>query len=228
MNQNNEPFILIENFNFSLRIGKTLGTRKGTVGLPFSLGKFYLILGNHLSGKTTLLSIIGLTETHVGENYTIDNYLISDFTDKHLAKIRHKYFGFTYKESNLDFNLTVFENIMVPLLLDKLTKKEKSQKVKEVLRKFKIEKLKNKYPIELSNFELQLVSLARSLVNNPYIILADEPTENLEKEEEIKLLEIYKLLIDEGRSIIMTSKNKELKKYADEILISEDGILKWS
>ena len=164
-------------------ITKTYKTKKRDVevlkniDLTFSLGKFYAIMGPSGSGKSTLFNILGLVDTPSSGAYKINEIDTTKLTDKSSSIIRMNNIGFVFQDFNLDPYLNALENVMMPLYLNKKIKKEDREKIsKDILTKLNLENRLEHFPNELSGGEAQRVAIARALVNNPNIILADEPT----------------------------------------------------
>lgn len=169
-------------------ITKTYKTKKRDVevlkniDLTFSLGKFYAIMGPSGSGKSTLFNILGLVDTPSSGAYKINGIDTTKLTDKSSSIIRMNNIGFVFQDFNLDPYLNALENVMMPLYLNKKIKKEDREKIsKDILTKLNLENRLEHFPNELSGGEAQRVAIARALVNNPNIILADEPTDALFK-----------------------------------------------
>ena len=195
------------------------------INYTFYYSKFYAIMGNSGSGKSTLINILaGLIKTDFGE-ILYDGKLQS--TNFQLAKLRNENIGLVYQSYLLNDNMTALENVILPLLLNPTTNiSEAKEKAKKLLKKFGLEKRYSHYPKELSGGEQQRVAIARALINNPDIILADEPTGNLDKENEKYVFSLLKELSkSEKKCVIVVSHNENINKYADEILILKDGKL---
>lgn len=193
----------------------------------FEKGKFYAIVGESGAGKSTLLKTISLL-CEVDEGIiTINNKNILDLTDDEISEIRLNDIGIVFQNYNLFSFFNSIENIMFPLLL----KSEKNDKLnlnraKEMLKYVGMEKRINHYPNELSGGEQQRIAIARALVNNPSIILADEPTGNLDKKNKEIILSLLKQISKEDKCVIVVTHDKETLKYADVILELKDGKLK--
>lgn len=192
----------------------------------FENGKLYGIMGHSGSGKSTLISILGLLETPTNGTYKLDNKDVSKLSSSELANLRLKTIGFVFQDYFLDENMTALENVMLPLLINKnLSFNEKVEKAKDLLKEVGLENRINHFPKELSGGECQRVAIARALANEPKIILADEPTGNLDEENEEMILEQLKKLSKDKKCVIVVSHSEEIKKYADEILKISKGKL---
>lgn len=211
-------------------ITKTYKTKKRDVevlkniDLKFSLGKFYAIMGPSGSGKSTLFNILGLVDTPSSGTYKINGIDTTKLTDKSSSIIRMNNIGFVFQDFNLDPYLNALENVMMPLYLNKKIKKEDREKIsKDILTKLNLENRFEHFPNELSGGEAQRVAIARALVNNPNIILADEPTGNLDEELETEIFKILKSLTKENKCVIVVSHSSKIKEYADVVYTLKDG-----
>ena len=211
-------------------ITKTYKTKKRDVevlkniDLTFSLGKFYAIMGPSSSGKSTLFNILGLVDTPSSGTYKINGIDTTKLTDKSSSIIRMNNIGFVFQDFNLDPYLNALENVMMPLYLNKKIKKEDREKIsKDILTKLNLENRLEHFPNELSGGEAQRVAIARALVNNPNIILADEPTGNLDEELETEIFKILKSLTKENKCVIVVSHSSKIKEYADVVYTLKDG-----
>lgn len=196
------------------------------VSYEFKPGKLYAIMGHSGSGKSTLISILGLIETLTSGRITINNKDISKLKDDELANLRMKYIGFVFQDFYLDEHLKAYENVLLPMLINKEIKKsDRKEKALKLLTDLGLNERINHYPKELSGGECQRVAIARSLANDPEIILADEPTGNLDEENEKLVFETLKSLAKKGKCVIVVTHSEEIKKYADEILKITKGKL---
>lgn len=196
------------------------------VSYTFEMNNFYGIMGHSGSGKTTLISILGLLESFDSGTYLINGEEVKDFDNNKISKIRRDYVGFVFQDFYLDEYLNVYENVMLPLITHKeLSKETKNEMVIEALTKVGIVDRKNHFPSQLSGGEKQRVAIARALINNPKIILADEPTGNLDEDNEKMIFQILKDLSKEGKCVIVVSHSNEIKSYADKIIKITNGKL---
>lgn len=193
-----------------------------------SKGGFYAIMGASGSGKTTLIEIMGLLDELTDGEYILNNKKTKDMTENEKAEIRSRKIGFIFQSFYLNKNLTALENVMLPMMNNKEIKNvEKKLRASKLLEQFGMGKRSNHYPKELSAGEMQRVAIARALANNPDIILADEPTGNLDSKNEINVLEYLKKISKKGKCIIMVTHNDVVRKYADYILKMKDGVLEY-
>lgn len=192
-----------------------------TLGKGESLG----IIGPSGSGKTTLLNIIGGLDIPTSGEVVINGKKILKFKDKELSKFRNKTIGFVFQFFNLQDYLKVYENVMIPMLFAGVKGKNAKIKAEELLRSVGLGERINHYPKQLSGGEMQRVAIARSLANDPSILLADEPTANLDKSSAQKILDIFDKISRKGVSIIMITHNPALCKNLTKTVNIEDGKL---
>lgn len=195
------------------------------ISYNFEKGKFYAIMGPSGSGKSTFLHLIGTLDTYDEGSVFINNIDVSSLDDLQLSKIKKEEIGFVFQSFYLNNNMKAYENVIMPIMLDKIPYKDKKEKGITILNSLGLEKRVNHYPSELSKGECQRVAIARALINNPNIILADEPTGNLDSKNERNIFELLKKLSLEGKCVIVVSHNEEIKKYVDVVLKIRDGKL---
>lgn len=187
---------------------------------------FYAIMGHSGAGKSTLIQILGLLDSlSEGELY-LNGEKIQDLSENEKARIRMEQVGFVFQSFYLNPKLKAIENVMLPMYINpKIKKSERNSRALELLKKFGLEERSNHYPKELSGGEQQRVAIARALANNPNFILADEPTGNLDEENEQIVFSELKNLTKEGKAVVVVTHNDIVKKYADKILYMDNGIV---
>lgn len=197
------------------------------INITFEKKKFYGIIGHSGSGKSTLIQIIGLLDSYDSGNYIIDDIDVCNLSEDEKAKLRMKKFGFVFQSFYLNEKLTALENVIVPTLINKNIKPDFRKKLaRELLTKVGLGDRLDHRPSQLSGGEQQRVAIARALVNNPEVIIADEPTGNLDKKNEKMIFDLLKKLVEEeGKTIILVSHNEIIKDYADVIYSLDDGYL---
>lgn len=197
------------------------------INCSFDGGKFYAIMGSSGSGKSTLLNMIGLLDKPTSGNIIINNINIRNYNEKDVNMLRMKKIGFVFQDCFLSENLNVYENVILPLLINNdINMKEKHERVLQLLKMLNLNNRIEHYPKELSGGECQRVSIARALVNNPDIIIADEPTGNLDKLNEENIFNFLKQLARIGKCVIVVSHSELIKKYADKVLYMNNGKLR--
>ncbi len=196
------------------------------INVEFKTNTFYAIMGRSGSGKTTLVNILGLLDNVTNGKYFLNDNDITNVNSELKSKIISENIGFVFQSFYLNNNLSALENVMLPLYINKNVKKsERKELAKGMLTKFNLGNRINHKPKELSGGEQQRVAIARALINNPKIIIADEPTGNLDSQSEKEVFDILKQISKENKIVIVVSHNPIVKEYADCILEMEDGEL---
>ncbi len=193
------------------------------INLHIKKGEFTAIMGNSGSGKSTIMNIIGCLDTATNGSYILDGYKIEGLGDDNLARIRNKKIGFVFQSFNLLPKLNALENVELPMIYGKVNKKKRKQKALEALCKVGLEDRAHHKPNELSGGQKQRVAIARALVNDPAILLADEPTGNLDSKSEEEIMNIFKNLNNDGVTIIMVTHELALGKECKRRVIFKDG-----
>ena len=197
------------------------------INYSFEKGKLYAIKGHSGSGKTTLINILGLMDQSTSGDYILEGKLTKELNDIEKSSYRLNHIGFIFQDYNLNPYLNAEENIIIPMLVNKsINKKDRSNIALELLNKVGIVDRKTHFPRELSGGEQQRVAIARALANNPEILIADEPTGNLDKDNEKIIFSLLKKMADEGKCVIVVSHSDEINEYASVSLLLEDGLLK--
>ena len=193
------------------------------VNLEIQDGEFVIISGTSGSGKTTLLNILGLIDRATGGNYILNGENITDMNDNAHAELRNKMFGYVFQSFYLIDELNIVENVCVPAGYAGERKKERNKRAEELLKVVGLGDKVHSRPSQLSGGEKQRVAIARALINNPKIILADEPTGNLDSNNSRIVMELLKKKYIEGKSIIMVTHDPSLEIYATKIIHIVDG-----
>ena len=210
-------------------ISKDFGKQKilNDISLEIKKGEFVSIIGPSGAGKTTLLNIIGTIESFNNNNDSqliLNENEIKAFNDNQLSDFRNKNIGFIFQFHQLLPELNLEENIILPAMIGNVPKKSYSNKVKELAKLLGIEGILKKYPDSISGGERQRVAVARALINDPTILLADEPTGNLDSKNEQIIMNFFKKLNTEmGLTIILVTHNKDFAKISDKIYTLKDG-----
>lgn len=185
--------------------------------------EFISIVGESGSGKSTLLSMLGLIEIPTGGFIELDGVRIVDMTEKELSGLRNRKMGFIFQNYYLEHTYSVYENIEVPMVIAGLGKAERRQRIRYAAELVNISALLKKKPGELSGGEQQRVSIARALVNDPAILLADEPCGNLDSINGQKIMHLFRELAAAGRTVILVTHNQEHAAMTDRIIKMKDG-----
>lgn len=191
------------------------------IDMTIKQGEFVSITGQSGSGKTTLLHIIGCLDKPTKGVMSLDGMKINDVHESELVKIRRQKIGFVFQQFYLIPGLSVLENVTLPLLFGR-TKKELDEII-SVLKLVGLQDKTSRNPSELSGGEMQRVAIARALINNPEVILADEPTGNLDTENSEKIFELLKSLNSRGITVILVTHNTDLAERADRVIKLKDG-----
>ncbi len=208
---------------FGIGTGQELTVLKG-ISLHVNKGEFVAIVGKSGSGKSTLMNILGCLDTTTSGSYTIDDQDISTLDVDQLAAIRNRKIGFVFQRYHLLSDLTALENVELPLLYGNWSESDAHTHAIEMLTLVGLKDRVNHYPLELSGGEQQRVAIARALSNNPAIVLADEPTGNLDTGTEDKIMTLIKKLNQEqGVTIVMITHDEHVAAQASRIIRLQDG-----
>ncbi|OYT52380.1 MAG: ABC transporter ATP-binding protein [Desulfurococcales archaeon ex4484_217_2] len=188
-------------------------------------GEFLVIMGPSGSGKTTLLNILGLLDKPTSGKVFFLGRDVSLLGDAEASKFRAKYIGFVFQQFNLIPWLTALENVEIALAIGKYPRKLRKKRAYELLEMVGLSERAHHRPRELSGGEQQRVAIARALANNPHVILADEPTGNLDSKSGAQIISILKKLSKEGKTVIVVTHNPQIAEVADRILFLRDGVL---
>jgi putative ABC transport system ATP-binding protein len=188
-------------------------------------GEFVAIMGPSGCGKSTLLNILGLLDDPDGGSFVFNGEEIAHYSESKRAQIRKRNIGFVFQSFNLIDELTVFENVELPLIYLNMKASERKEKVEEVLKKMQVMHRRNHYPQQLSGGQQQRVAVARAVVNNPKLILADEPTGNLDSSNGNEVMQLLTDLNEQGTTIIMVTHSEHDARYSHRIIRLLDGQL---
>ena len=209
---------------FSLKNEKIIAM--DNVNLEIDTGKLYVIMGHSGSGKSTLIQILGLLDNLTHGQLYINGQDLSNISEDEKADIRQKEIGFVFQSFYLNPKLTAIENVMLPMYINKdIESSNRRRKALKLLTNFGLENRINHYPKELSGGEQQRVAIARALANDPSFILADEPTGNLDVNNEEIVYNTLRELANSGKAVLVVSHNESIKKYADKVLYMNLGKL---
>jgi len=219
-----EEIIKLENIWKTYLLGEVKLTVLKNVSLAIKRGSFTAIMGPSGSGKSTLLHLIGALDTPSKGNIYIDGQDVSKFSEDELAQIRGKKIGFVFQQFNLLPNLTALENVMLPMTFQGVPEKQRMERAKELLISLGLEARINHKPNELSGGERQRIAIARSLANNPEVIVADEPTGNLDSATGKKIMEVFiDLHKKEKKTVIVVTHDPNIAGYTEETINIKDG-----
>lgn len=195
------------------------------IDLEIKKNEFLGLIGPSGSGKSTLMSIIGCLDVATSGQYYFEGENVESFNHNQLAEIRNEKIGFVFQNFNLLPYATAFENIEMPMIFKGLRARERKTRVKELLDMVELGKRAHHKPNELSGGEMQRVAIARSLANNPRLILADEPTGNLDTKSGEEILKIFEILWKQGHTLVVITHNPGISKRAQKIISLRDGLI---
>ena len=198
-----------------------------SVSITIEKGEYVAFMGPSGSGKSTLMNIVGCLDTPSGGTYSLNNHLVSDMTENELAEVRNKEIGFVFQTFNLLPRATALENVALPLIYAGYGKYDRHEMAMAALESVSLGDRHHHRPNELSGGQRQRVAIARALVNNPSIILADEPTGNLDSKTSYDIMNLFQELHDKGNTIIMVTHEDDIAHYAHRIVRLRDGLVEW-
>lgn len=215
--------ITMKDVTKTYQMGEEVVTALDNVSLTVEEGEFTSIMGPSGSGKSTIMNILGLLDKFDSGSYTLNGINVSDHDDEELAKIRNKEIGFVFQSFNLLPRMNLLENVMLPLVYAKVPKKERHRRAKEALERVGLGNRLYHKTNEISGGQTQRVAIARAIVNNPSVLMADEPTGNLDSKTTKTIMRIFQELNDEGTTIIMVTHEPEMAQYTKRIVHVRDG-----
>ena len=220
-----ESLIKLSNLQKYSKVGKDKLHVLKSINLDIKKGEFIMIMGKSGSGKTTLLNILGILDRFDEGSYEFSQENINKLNENQRSQFRNKHIGFIFQQFNLIETLNIYKNVELPLIYDnKLNKKERDLIIKEKLELVGLLDKINAMPLHLSGGQQQRVAIARALVNNPEVIFADEPTGALDSETAKSIMEMLKILNEQGKTIIMVTHDSDLVKYATRVVKLKDGV----
>jgi len=195
------------------------------ISLSIQRNDYVALMGPSGSGKSTLMNILGCLDSPSSGNYVLNGNDVSKMVDAELAEIRNKEIGFVFQQFNLLPRLTALENVALPLVYAGISKKQRTEMAMEVITKVDLQDRYHHRPNELSGGQCQRVAIARALVNNPSIILADEPTGNLDTKTSYEIMNIFSKIHNEGNTVVLVTHEEDISNYARRVIRLRDGII---
>lgn len=219
-----EPLIKLENVWRNYKLGETSLTVLRGINLEIAPGTFTTIMGPSGSGKSTLMYMLGLLDTPSEGKIYLDGQDTSNFSEDKLAEARGKKIGFIFQQFNLLQNLTALENVMLPMIFQGVSEEQRREKAKKLLESVNLgARIKHK-PAEMSGGEQQRIAIARSLVNDPEILIADEPTGNLDSSTGKMVMEVLtKLHQEQKKTIVVVTHDPNIAHYSQNVVHIQDG-----
>ncbi len=219
------PLIQIHNIkrNFALG-GETVYVLKG-INLEINKGEYVALMGPSGSGKSTLMNLLGCLDTPTSGSYILNGKDVSKMHDDDLAEIRNKEIGFVFQTFNLLPRTTALDNVALPMIYAGYSKQERMARAKEVLTQVNLTDRMDHQPNQLSGGQRQRVAIARALVNKPSIILADEPTGNLDSKTSVEIMKLFGDIHAQGNTVILVTHEEEIAEYAHRIIRLKDGLI---
>lgn len=195
------------------------------ITLDILKNEYVALMGPSGSGKSTLMNILGCLDSPSSGVYVLNGNDVSTMPDNDLAEIRNKEIGFVFQQFNLLPRLTALENVALPLVYAGIPKKIRTEMAMDVLKKVDLVERSHHKPNEMSGGQCQRVAIARALVNNPAIILADEPTGNLDSKTSHEIMDIFNKIHADGNSVMLVTHEEDISKFAHRVIRLRDGVL---
>jgi putative ABC transport system ATP-binding protein len=195
------------------------------IDLDILRNEYVALMGPSGSGKSTLMNILGCLDSPTSGQYILNGNDVSSMHDNQLAEIRNKEIGFVFQQFNLLPRLTAAENVALPLVYAGVSKKERAERAAVVLEKVKLTDRMHHKPNELSGGQCQRVAIARALINNPSIILADEPTGNLDSKTSHEIMEMLGIIHGEGNTVVLVTHEEDIASFARRVVRLRDGLI---
>jgi putative ABC transport system ATP-binding protein len=220
-----QGIIHLEEIRKNYYLGKqTIEVLKG-ISFDIFKNEYVALMGPSGSGKSTLMNILGCLDTPTSGKYILNGKDVSRTSDNELAEVRNNEIGFVFQQFNLLPRLTAVENVALPLVYAGIPKKQRTEKAMEMLKKVDLVDRSHHKPNEMSGGQNQRVAIARALVNDPSIILADEPTGNLDSKTSYEIMDIFTKIHESGNTVILVTHEEDISHYAHRIIRLRDGII---
>ena len=221
----NNTIIHLENVVKNYFVGTIIVRALQSITLEIKRNEYVAIMGPSGSGKSTLMNLLGCLDTATSGKYVLNGTDVSKMQDNELAEIRNSEIGFVFQTFNLLPRYTAFENVMLPLIYAGQNKVQRLERAKKVIEDVDLSDRSHHKPNELSGGQRQRVAIARAMVNNPSIILADEPTGNLDSKTSVDIMNLFDEIHSRGNTIIVVTHEEEIARHAHRIIRLKDGLM---
>jgi putative ABC transport system ATP-binding protein len=220
-----QTIIHLEDIRKSYFMGtQTLEVLRG-INLEINKNEYVALMGPSGSGKSTLMNILGCLDSPTNGRYILNGHDVSQMRDVDLAEIRNKEIGFVFQQFNLLPRLSAVDNVALPLIYAGLSKKVRTEMSMAVLEKVGLSDRSHHKPNEMSGGQIQRVAIARALVNNPAIILADEPTGNLDSKTSVEIMNLFTAIQEAGNTVVLVTHEEDISAYAKRVIRLRDGVV---
>ncbi len=220
-----QPIIELREIRKSYFMGTNMLEVLKGISLNILKNEYVALMGPSGSGKSTLMNILGCLDTPTKGSYILNGTDVSKMSDDDLAEVRNTEIGFVFQQFNLLPRLTAAENVALPLIYAGTGRKERMDRAMEALKKVALSDRSHHKPNELSGGQIQRVAIARALVNNPAILLADEPTGNLDSKTSVEVMEIFSAIQAAGNTVVLVTHEEDIAAYAKRVVRLRDGII---
>ena len=220
-----DAIIRLENIQKNYFMGNQAIPALSEISFNILKNDYVALMGPSGSGKSTLMNIIGCLDSPTGGRYILNGKDVSKMPDDDLAEVRNSEIGFVFQQFNLLPRLTAAENVALPLIYAGVSRKERVERAMEALKKVGLEDRSHHKSNELSGGQIQRVAIARALVNNPSLLLADEPTGNLDSKTSAEVMEVFEKIHDAGNTVVLITHEEDIARYAHRVVRLRDGLI---
>ena len=217
--------IMLREITKCYKIGEETVAALAGISLTIETGEFVAIMGPSGSGKSTMMNILGCLDRPSSGSYLLQDQEVATMNDDELAKTRNKRIGFVFQNFNLLSRVSAWENVALPLVYARVAEKERLKRAAAILDAVGLSARKQHMPNELSGGQRQRVAIARALINDPSIIMADEPTGNLDSRSSVDIMRIFGKLNEQGKTIILVTHEPDIAQYAKRVITVRDGLI---